>query len=95
MVESRGSHHVGTPNMCRARMPPSYGGFQPNLTDPRRAGQPGLSSVSPRGNRFPTLPPSVLSLVFETDLVPFKVPKIKLPRLAYDFRSQPFSCVVT
>eukprot|EP01044_Picomonas_judraskeda_P038001 COSAG03_NODE_17530_length_373_cov_1.412409_1_plen_44_part_10 len=32
MVESRGSHHVGTPSMCRARMPPSYGGFQPNFT---------------------------------------------------------------
>ena len=47
-------------------------------TDPRRAGQPGLSSVSPRGNRFPTLPPSVLSRVFETDLVPFEVPKNKI-----------------
>ena len=34
MVESRGSRHVGTPSMCRARMPPSYGGFQPNITAP-------------------------------------------------------------
>ena len=29
---------------------------------------------------------------FGTDLHPFKVPKLKMPRLAYDFRLRPFSC---
>jgi len=44
---------------------------------PARAGQPGLSSVSLPGNRFPAPPPSVLSRVFETDHFPLNPKNIK------------------
>ena len=44
---------------------------------PARAGQPGLSSVSLPGNRFPAPPPSVLSRVFETDHIPLNPKNIK------------------
>ena len=46
-------------------------------TAPRARGPAGFVKCFPLGNSFPSLPPSVLSSVFETDLFPSKLPQNK------------------